>query len=98
MNIIKNLAYRIVLKDLKKVNLFTGTYDARSGRKEFMYGVNTVMECIAYMVGQKTGDEFCDEFVKNMIKSEDIAEKRISRVDEYDDLLDYLVDELPGND
>lgn len=64
----KTEAYEIVLKDLKKVSMFRGKYDAKNGDRPFMYGVFTVMEHIA----EQAGDEyFTVRFVKNMLKSEE---------------------------
>lgn len=67
---LKKLAYRIVLKDLCKCNLFIGKYDAKHGDEHFMYGVSMIMENIAYSVSDKVGDDFSDNFIKNMIASE----------------------------
>lgn len=71
---IKKLAYKIVFKDLKKCPMFVGTYDGRNGKHRFMYGISTVMESIAYSISEKTGDEFCDTFIENMIESENKAD------------------------
>ncbi len=67
----KKLAYKIVLNDLSKCGMFVGKYDARNGKEDFMYGISTVMESIAYHVSDKVGDNFSDTFIKNMIASED---------------------------
>jgi len=67
---IKQLAYWIVFRDLQKNSMFNGIYDARNGDPHFMYGISTVMEQIAYKVGEKVGDEFALEFTDNMIFSE----------------------------
>ena len=67
---LKKLAYRIVLKDLCKCGMFVGKYDAKNGKEDFMYGISTVMENIAYSINDKIGDRFTDVFIKNMIKSE----------------------------
>lgn len=65
-------AYRIVLEDLlsKNAGILNGKYDAKNGNPQFMYGVSTVMEMIAYSVNEKTGDSFSEMFFKNMEKSE----------------------------
>lgn len=65
-------AYRIVFNDIlnNDCGLMVGKYDARNGSKEFMYGISTVMEWIAYRVSEVDGDEFSDLFIKNMIESE----------------------------
>lgn len=65
-------AYKIVLEDLldKNIGVLRGKYDAVNGNEQFMYGVSTVMEMIAYSVNEKTGDSFSEMFFKNMEKSE----------------------------
>lgn len=40
-----------------------------------MYGISTVMECLAYMVSDEYGDSFSDTFVNNLIDSEQKAER-----------------------
>ena len=40
-----------------------------------MYGILTVMECLAYMVSDKYGDSFSDTFLQNLIDSEQKAER-----------------------
>ena len=70
IQLIKSIPYRIVLKDLMKIKLFTGIYDAQNGTDTFMYGICTVMEVIAYNVGTKTADDFGTMFDKNMTDSE----------------------------
>ena len=67
---LKKLAYKIVFKDLCKCNLFIGKYDSRNSKSDFMYGISTVMENIAYSISDKIGDKFSDNFIKNMIASE----------------------------
>lgn len=68
----KTEAYKIVLEDLlsKNIRILNGKYDAINGNPQFMYGVSTVMEMIAYSVNEKTGDSFSEMFFKNMEKSE----------------------------
>ena len=60
-------AYRLVLKDLSKVGLFRGVYDAKHGSDSFMYGVQSVMETIALEAGKL---EFEDLFVDNLVQSQ----------------------------
>lgn len=77
INIIKKLAYKIVLNDMMKENapcLFKGEYDAKNGKADYMYGINTVIEFIAYNVSDTIGNKVSDKFVNNMIKSEHKAE------------------------
>ncbi len=60
-----------IFSELEKCKLFTGEYDAKHGQESFMYGINTVMEVLAYSVSDEFGREFCDKFINNMIKSEE---------------------------
>ena len=69
----KKEAYKIVFEDLKQSNLFNGYYDAKNGNANFMYGISTVMEFIAYEIDDSTGRNFADEFTDNMIASEEKA-------------------------
>jgi hypothetical protein len=70
-NTIQN-AYRIVLNDILNsgCGLMVGNYDAKNGSEQFMHGISTVMEWIAYRVSEADGDAFSDMFVKNLIESE----------------------------
>lgn len=65
-------AYRIVFNDMmnRGVSTFVGTYDAKNGSEQFMYGVSLVMDWIAYNANEETGDDFSDLFIANMLKSE----------------------------
>ena len=67
--------YRAVLDDLTgndNSSIFKGNYDARNGSEEFMHGISTVMEVIADRAGD---DSFEDMFLKNMIASQQKAER-----------------------
>lgn len=65
-------AYRIVFNDILNngCGMFIGKYDAINGSQEFMHGIATVMEYIAYNICDEQGDDFTDFFTKNMVKSE----------------------------
>lgn len=69
----KSKAYAIVLNDIleKGCGPMVGKYDAAHGNKNFMYGIYTVMELIAYSVNEEIGYEFDELFLDNMIKSEE---------------------------
>jgi len=67
----KKWIYRFVLKELVRVPMFRGIYDAKHGKKEFMQGIFTVMEYICYRAGK---EEFANEFIDNMIGSEKKAD------------------------
>ena len=71
----KQDAYRIVLDDLMGVNLFKGIYDATYDEKtnNFIYGIQTVMESIAYGVSEECYDEFSNMFLANVISSKEGA-------------------------
>lgn len=67
-------AFYIVFKDLTKdEGLFTGRYDAKNGSRQYMHGINSVMEYIAYKVGEDCLDAWVDRFAKNMIESQEKA-------------------------
>lgn len=65
----KKEAYSIVFEDLRKIFLFKGIYDAKNGNENFMYGIGTVMECIALGVSEKEYENFNNEFYRNMCAS-----------------------------
>jgi hypothetical protein len=71
----KQEAYKIVLDDLKQVNLFCGIYDARQNdngvKDKYMHGIESVMETIAHNAGEP---EFDDMFLDNLIASKKRAE------------------------
>ena len=72
----KQEIYKTVLKDLVKCPMFLGNYDAKNGSKQFMYGISTVMEFIAYNCGEEIYDEFEKIFLENLQKSVDKAQNR----------------------
>lgn len=59
-----------ILDHMKEVGLFIGKYNAIQGKSDFMYGIQIVMEYLAYNVSDEYGEEFSDMFIKNMIESE----------------------------
>lgn len=66
-------AYRIVFNDMmnSECGLLVGKYDTKNGNKDFMHGINTVMEWIAYRASEKQGEEFSAMFCDNMIESQE---------------------------
>ena len=65
-------AIKELLTDLTNSSaLFRGIYDAKNGSEEFMYGMITVMEAIAYKVDEDYAEKFTQNFLKNMQKSLD---------------------------
>ena len=74
-------AYAIVFNELREIPLFRGIFDARhceAGKEHFMYGIQTVMEVIANQISDATYEQFNEEFVTNLIKSEDKAKGRFT--------------------
>lgn len=72
----KTEAFKIVFEELKKCELFCGRYDAKNGNDSYMHGVSSVMESIAYRIDENVGDKFSDDFISNMILSEERAKAR----------------------
>lgn len=70
-------AYKIVLNDLRQVGMLRGRYDATYGSVDFMNGIYTVMEYIAYYAKD---EKYMDQFLDNMIESE----KRAGIYDDHD--------------
>lgn len=58
-----------LIEEMSGCGLFVGKYDAENGSKQFMYGVNTVMEYLAYQVSENYGEQFCEMFFENMTES-----------------------------
>jgi hypothetical protein len=67
-------ASRIVLNQLLECNMFKGSYDARNGKPEFIYGIQTVIENIAYNIDEETGDKISDMITRNIVESMNKAE------------------------
>lgn len=67
----KSEAYKIVFDDLIQCNLFKGIYDAKNGNEHYMYGISAVMEYIAHGVSEECLEKFNEEFIQNMIASEE---------------------------
>lgn len=68
----KQEAYKIVFHDLIDNGscMFTGIYDGKNGSKEFMYGIETVMEYIADKSSEEDYLKFCEDFINNMVRSQ----------------------------
>ena len=62
-----------VVEHMSECGLFCGRYDAKNGSKKFMYGINAVMEYLAYLVSEEFGEQIDSEFLENMKKSEESA-------------------------
>ena len=63
-----------IIEEMRECKMFNGIYNAKNGSAQFMYGIEAVMECLAYMVSDEYGDSFSDTFVKNLIFSEQVKE------------------------
>lgn len=63
-----------IIEEIREISMFNGRYDAKNGKEDFMYGIEAVMECLAYMVSDEYGDSFSDTFIKNLIFSEQVKE------------------------
>ena len=74
----KQEAYKIVYNDIlnRGIGLFLGTFDAKNGKPEFMYGISTLMEFIAYESSEKDYDDFQKIWFENFQKSIDNAKKQ----------------------
>ena len=66
-----------IIEEMRECNMFNGIYNAKNGSVQFMYGISTVMEYLAYRVSDEYGDSFSDTFVNNLIASEQKVEEVI---------------------
>lgn len=73
---VERLALMKIFKNLCKCGMFVGKYDATNGNENFMFGISTVMETLAYLISDKVGETFSKAFTNNMIASEDKARSR----------------------
>lgn len=73
----KQDAYRIVYNDIlnRGIGLFTGTFDAKNGNEKYMYGINAVMEFLAYESSEQDYEDFQNIWDENFQKSLDKAKK-----------------------
>ena len=74
----KQEAYKIVYNDIlnRDIGLFLGRFDAKNEKPEFMYGISTLMEFIAYESSEKDYDDFQEIWFENFQKSIDNAKKQ----------------------
>lgn len=69
-------AYKLVYKDLRRVSMFRGVYDASNGSEEFMHGVQTVMEMVAFVAEDFNFETvFFDNLTYSQIKAGVIDEQ-----------------------
>ena len=73
----KQDAYRIVYNDIlnRDIGLFLGRFDAKNGKSEFMYGIGTLMDFIAYESSEADYDDFQKIWFENFQKSIDKAKE-----------------------
>ena len=55
--------------------LFAGNYDVENGSSDFMYGILSLLEYLAYSVDADLGNEVEDIFAENMLKIEKTLDK-----------------------
>ena len=71
----KSEAYKIVFDDLMNVNLFKGVYSTTNDKDfHFIYGVQTVMENIAYGVSEDCYNEFSNMFLENVVNGKEVLD------------------------
>ena len=63
-----------IFEELKKRELFVGKYKEKNGNRDYVCGIGTVMECLAYMIDEKYAGDFYHEFFENMLTSEEKAD------------------------
>lgn len=73
LNINEKEMLKGIIEEMKECDMFKGRYDAKNGNSEFMHGILTVMECLAYRVSDEYGDSFSDTFTQNLIISKQKA-------------------------
>lgn len=75
----KQDAYKIVFNDIlnRDIGLFLGRFDAKNGKTEFMYGISTLMDFIAYESSEVDYDNFQKIWFENFEKSIDKAKNMI---------------------
>ena len=62
---------RQLVLEMMKCPMFRGEYDAKNGNEDFMYGISTVIEYLAYRVDDEFYQHVSDTFIHNMVKSEE---------------------------
>ena len=70
LNINEKEMLKNIIEEMRECGMLEGRYDAKNGNSEFMYGILTVMECLAQRVSDEYGDNFSDAFIQNLTISE----------------------------
>lgn len=66
----KQTMRKVIETIIQRDGLFAGNYDAENGNSDFMYGISSLLEYLAYSVDTDFGNEVEDIFAENMLKSE----------------------------
>ena len=66
----KAVVKKVIETIMQNEGLFAGNYDAVNGNPDFMYGISSLLEYLAYAVDETFGNKIDDAFLKNMLKSE----------------------------
>lgn len=66
----KAVVKKVIETIMQNEGLFAGNYDAVNGNPDFMYGISSLLEYLAYAVDENFGLEIDNAFLKNMLKSE----------------------------
>lgn len=66
----KQTIRKVIETIMQNGGLFAGNYDAVNGNPDFMYGISSLLEYLAYSVDENFGNKVEDAFIKNMLKSE----------------------------
>ena len=66
----KAVLKKVIETIIQNEGLFAGNYDAVNGSPEFMFGISSLLEYLAYAVDENFGIKIDDTFIKNMLKSE----------------------------
>lgn len=69
----KQTIKKVIEYAMEQNGLFAGNYDAVNGKEEFMYGISTLLEYLAFAVDENFGNDVENTFVKNMVKSKQKA-------------------------
>lgn len=71
----KQTMRKVIETIIQRDGLFAGNYDAENGNSDFMYGISSLLEYLAYSVDADLGNEVEDIFAENMLKSEKSLDK-----------------------
>ena len=75
----KQTIRKVIETIIQSDGLFAGNYDAKNGNSDFMYGISSLLEYLAYAVDADLGNEVEDIFAENMLKSEKVLTNHLKR-------------------